>query len=1207
MRKMGRILTLFTGIALSSVFHNHTSLPGAYAQSVRGSLSGSILDPTGASIPGAKIEARDPNTGIARETVSSAEGAYTFSELSIGSYNITASANGFATQVQQGVQIVIGSTTALNLTLRAGSIDSVVHVDASAPSVETQSSDVGGTVEARQIVQLPLALGGVGALRSPEAFEFLLPGTTGPGTANSNNGIYTLKIAGSQNFANDDLLDGASQTRSENGSSFDEESPSVEALAEFRVITGIPAAEYGRSEGGIETFVTKSGTNQFHGTFFDIFRNEALDANTWFNNGDLVANCSGAGNTATCRNLYRRPDDKQNDYGASLGGPVWIPHLYNGKDKLFFFFAWEQLSRRVGGTQISTVPTSLERGGDFTDLYNPAAPPSGGAGASPCNGQPIYAGEIFDPATQTTVNGTPCRTPFAGNVVPQARFSSVAANVLNFIPLPTTPGLYNNYYYSSTIPINNTTYTIRIDANASAKHKFFASYSTRDNLRTCCGTPFLPYPEDSATWQQNFETHFGRFGWDFIINPTLLNHFNFGFNRSNSANFAYPTLGSTDYTQALGVGNSPRSTNFPTITWDSRDQYRGLGNTLNNDWIDNGFRFNDSISMEKGRNSLKFGIDYRIQQFSPLSYPTPALTYGRAQTASDPANSEFDGNSLASLLLGQVSGGSFGAGVDAVQPRWASQYYALFAQDDLKVNDKLTLNLGLRWDVDVPRTAAHNFTSNFSPTALDPEYGVPGALVFGSTYNGNTRWADTYYKDFAPRIGFAYSPFADGKTAFRGGGAILYGPLQYADDGNGMFAGYKIQPNFTSGDGFSPAFTNAAFPAYAQAPNLDPGIFNGQSLNGNYIESKFGKTSQLFEWNFEVEQQIAPDLILTVGYLGNKAQNLRSTLQNINNISIGNFALGNELSANLNGNTAGVAAPFNGFTSLWGANVPVQRALRPFPQYDSIDSGCCLQNVGMSSYNALLVSLTRRYRNGLSLQASYTWEKDLTNADSAVPGAGLAVSQVQNPDNLHESKAVSAEDIPQTFVVAPLYQLPFGHGRAYLNHGLASYTAGGWEVGTVQRYQSGQPVPFCCATPIPGWQNNIFYRRDPSQPLASAAYRSGHLNPFVAAENSYFNRAAFIDPNSVAVRGNGAYTFGDIRRYTGEVRTQGFYNEDFSILKETPIRESVLFVFKAELLNAFNRHAFALPDSNPTDSSFGVPTSTINTPRNVQFTARIRF
>jgi Carboxypeptidase regulatory-like domain len=1208
MKKLSRMVTVLVGICTilalgGTVFPSYVAL----AQSVRGSLSGSVLDQSGAAIPGVKITLRDPNTGVTRATVSSAEGSYRFPELNLGSYDVTASAPGFSTQIQHGVLITIGDVSALNLTLTAGSTETTINVDASAPNVETQSSDLGGTIESHQIIDLPLALGGVGAFRSPEAFEFLLPGTTGPGSGNSFNGIYTLRIAGGQSFANEDLLDGASQTRSENGSSFDEESPSVEAIQEFKVITGIPAAEYGRNTGGIESFVTKGGTNSYHGTVFDIFRNEALDANTWFNNGDLAANCAGSNNTPQCTGLYRRPDDKQNDYGGSLGGPASIPHLFNATDKLFFFFAWEQLKRRVGGTQISTVPTDLERGGDFTDLYNPLAPPATGSTVTnPCDGTPVYPGEIFDPSTQRVVNGTPCRSAFAGNVIPQNRFSAVANNILKYIPAPTTSGLYNNYFFASSIPITNSTYTIRIDASPSARHKIFGSYSTRDNLRTCCATPLLPYPEDSGTWQQNFETHLGRGGWDFIITPNLLNHFNFGYNHTNSANFAYPTFNNINYTQQLGIPNAPLSYNFPGIDFDGRDQYRNLGNSLNNDWVDSGFRFNDSVSLTKGRNSFKFGGDFRIQQFSPLSYPTNTLSYDRAQTASDPSNSEFDGNSLASLFLGQVSNGNFGGGVNSRQPRWTSYYYALFAQDDLKVSDKLTLNLGLRWDVDVPRTEAHNNTSNFSPTAIDPEYGIPGALVFGTQYKGNTRWANTYYKDIAPRVGFAFTPFSNGLTVFRGGAAIVYGPLLYADDGNGMDAGYKIQPVFTSSDGFSPAFSSDnGFPAYTQPPNLDPGIFNGQPLADNYIKPSFGKPAELYEWSLQVQQQLAQDLILEVGYLGNKAQNLRSTVQNINNIPISAFSLGNELNSSVAGNTAGVSSPFPGFYSLWGTGAPINRALRPFAQYSAIDSGCCLQNSGMSTYNALLVSLSRRFRNGFSLQVSYTWEKNLTDADSAVPG--VVPTNIQNPANLHQEKALAAEDLPQTFVVAPLYQLPFGKGKAYLNHGVSSYVAGGWEVGTVQRYESGQVVEFCCATPIPGWDNDIRYSRNPTQSLASAAYRSGHLNPFIAGQNSYFNPAAFIDPNSTTVRGAGAYSFGNMPRSTGEVRSQNFYNEDVSILKNTPIRGNVTFVFKAELLNVLNRHQFAVPDTNPTDSSFGVPTATVSLPRNVQFTARIKF
>jgi Carboxypeptidase regulatory-like domain len=1206
MKKLNRMITVLVGVFAILALEG-TLFPSyvAFAQSVRGSLSGSVLDQSGAAIPGAKVTARDPNTGVTRTAVSSAEGSYNFPELNLGSYDVTASAPGFSTLVQRGVLITIGNVSALNLTLKAGSSETTINVDASAPTVETQSSDLGGTIQNREVEELPLALGGVGALRSPESFEFLLPGTTGPGSANSFNGIYTLKISGSQSFANEDLLDGADQTRSENGSEFDEEAPSVEAIREFKITTGIPEAEYGREEGGIESFVTKSGANRYHGTAFDIIKNPALDANTWFNDGDLVANCTSANNTPQCTGLYAKPADTQNDYGVTLGGPASIPHIFNGTDKLFFFFGWEQLKRTIGGTQISTVPTLLERGGDFTDLYNPAAPPAGGSTAiDPCNGQPVYPGEIFDPSTQQVVNGSPCRLPFAGNKI-TTPLSTVATNILKYIPLPTQSGLINNYFYKSSFPVNNTTYTVRVDASPSTRQKFFVTYSTRENLRTCCATALMPYPEDSSTWLQNFTTHFGRAGWDFIISPTVLNHFNFGYNHTNSSNFAFATFNKIDYGQQLGINNAPPSTNFPGITFDSRDQYVAEGNSLNNDWIDNGFRFNDSVSIEKGRNNFKFGADFRTQQFSPLSYPTPNLGYDRAQTASDPANSELDGNSFASLLLGQTSTGNFGNGLLSSQPRWMSYYYALFAQDDLKVSNTLTLNLGIRWDVDVPRSAAHNYTSNFSPTANDPEYNIPGALVFGTQYKGNMRWANTYYKDIQPRLGFAFTPFPNGKTVIRGGAGMISGPLTYADDGGSMNAGYKVQPTFTSSDGFSPAFlTDNGYPGYSQPPDLDPGLFNGQPLNGSYIQPSNGKPDMLFEWGLQVQRQIAQDLILEVGYLGNKAQNLRSFLQNPDNIPLSAFSLGNELNSSVAGNTVGVTPPFAGFYSLWGAGAPIYHALPPFPQYSSIASDCCLENAGMSTYNALLVSLSRRYRNGLSLQVSYTWEKNLTDADAAIAGFSSAI---QNPTNLHQEKAYALEDLPQTLVLAPLYQLPFGKGKAYLNHGLPSYVAGGWQVGTIQRYQSGQPISFCCATPIPGWDNSIRYNRVPGQSLASASYRAGKLNPFVAGENTFFNPAAFSDPNSTANRGTGAYTFGNMTRVTGEVRSQHYDDEDISIMKTTPIRDGVTFVFKAEALNMFNRHMFEVPDTNPTDSSFGIPNSTITNPRNIQFTVRASF
>ena len=1196
----------------------------AIGQSVRGTLAGNVTDPTGAVIPGAKIAATNSGTGQTSNTVSTSAGSFRFPDLPLGPYDVTVSATGFQSATFKGVLVQIQNTTALDVKLQPGTTTQTVTVDANAPTIETESSDLGGIVSSRQIIQLPLALGGVGALRSPEAFEFLLPGTTGPGTANSNNGIFLSKIAGGQNYGNEVLIDGASQTRSENGSSFDEEAPSVEALQEFKITTAIPEAEYGRTTGGIENFVTKSGTNNFHGTAFDIFRNEDLDANTWFNNAKRAAFCSGASDTPACLVPYRTPQDKQNDYGVSLGGPVRVPHVYNGRDKMFFFFSWEQFRQNLGAVINSSVPTLAERGGDFSSplIYRTDLAP---LGTNPCDGTPVYQGEIFDPATTRTVNGSNCRTQFPGNRINPARFSAVAKNILNYYPLPTNGGQFNNFDFPSTIPINNTTMTIRIDTSLSQKSKIFGSYSSRENNRTSGGNPTLPYPEDPTTWKQDFITHLGRAGWDYSITDNLLNHFNAGYNRTNSQNYDFAIFQKIDWASQLGIKNAPASFNFPQVTTNGtagtgEAGLRNLGNpNQNDDNIDNGIRLDDSVAWQHGRHSYKFGVDYRFQQYSPINDPSPSVQFCRAQTASDPTQTGNAGNGIASLLLGQVCGGNFGSGLIAHQSRWSSQYYAFFAQDDLKVSNNLTLNLGLRWSVDAPRHESQNYTSNFSPTAIDPTYGVPGALVFATTCKGcNTAWADTYYKDVSPRFGFAYQPpGGHGNTVFRGGGAIFYGPLQYGDFGGSMNQGYKVAPTFPSPDGFSPSFAlDSGYPAYTQPPNLNPGFFNGQPVTGSYIGKEYGEPAKVYEWDVQMQQQLAQDLILTVGYVGNKTQNLRSNVQNINNIPINDFALGSGLTQHVVGNTLGVQPPFTGFTQLWGTGVQVQQALRPFPQYQYVDTGCCLQNVGMSSYNALLVSLARRYRNGVSLQVSYTWAKDITDADSALPNNGVAVSQVQNPFNLHMEKAISAQDLPQTLVLSWLYDLPFGKGRKWLNHGAASYALGGWEVGAVQRYEDGQPLSFCCATGIPGWDNSIYYSRVPGRSLASAAYRNGQLNPLGTTNNSIFNttidrdpaNGAFIDLNEPRYRGAGAYGFGNVPRVTGEVRTPLYLNEDVSLLKTTPITEALSFVLKFEFLNATNRHAWSIPpDLNPNDNAFGVPTGTVTTPRNMQVTGRITF
>jgi len=1212
------------GYALLSSLGWVLLVPFTQAQTVFGTIAGTITDSTGAVVAGAKVQAVDEKSGTTLEAVSTSAGTYKLVQVPIGTFDINVTAPGFQPEKLTGVQVNLQVTTAVNVTLKVGAATESITVAADAPRLQTESSDISGTITADQYQKLPLALGGVGAFRSPEAFIFLLPGNTGPGTANSPNGIFFSKIAGGQNYGAEVLIDGLSQQRSENGSSFDEEAPSVDALQQLTVTQALPSAEYNRTTGGFENFVTKSGNSQFHGYAFEILRNTALDANLWFNGGNRALQCTGDNDTPACAATFATPVDRKNDYGGTFSGPVWIPKVYDGRNKTFFFFAWEQLKYNLGATTITTVPTAAELAGDFSSpaLFNP----SNVVGTNPCDGSPVYQGQIFDPSTAKTVNGVECRTAYPGNKIPGG-FSPVAQNLLSYFPAPTNGEVFNNFSFSSTAPIENTTLTVRIDTNITQKLKLWSSYSSRDNNRISGAPQYLPYPIDYATWKQDFETHFWRLGLDYVISPNLLNHFIIGSNRSNSINFAVPALEGKDWFQILGIGNAV-SKNFPVITNGVTAQ-EGMPN--NGDNIDNGLRLVDSVSWQKGPHSLTFGTDIRYQQYSPINNNSPSIGFCAAQTSAYQGSSN-NGNGLASELLGLACSGS--QNVYAHQSRWISWYYSGYVQDDWKISRNLTLNLGVNYSVDVPRHEALSNTSNFSPTAIDPEYGVPGALVFGTTCSGcNTKWADTYFKDIAPRVGFAYTPpWLEGKTVLRGGAGILYGPLQYDDFGGSMNAGYKSNPGFNSKNGFDPSFViDSGYPAFPAPPNLDPGQFNGSFLPGSYIEKKAGRPAAVYNYTMQVQQELAKDLILSIGYVGSQAQNLQANNQNINNIPYEDIKLGKELGTQLMNNSYGVPVPFSGYFNLWGNGVQIQQALRPFPQYDFIDSGCCLEATGHSSYNALLLSLSRRYRDGLSLQVSYTWSKNLNDTDSALPNTNPGQPQVQNPSNLHEEKAISIQDITNTFVLSPFYELPFGRGKAFLNHGPVTYILGGWQVGAILRYQDGQPMAFCCTAGIPGWQNSTRYNLVPDVPIKSAVYKGGwkHIDPFNTVNgtdpnvNSFFNgsntnsamayhngsaKPAFIDQVAAvnASPDNLPYSLGNTPRVTN-IRMPAWMNEDFSVIKTIPIHENVTFELKFEFLNAFNRHLFGSPDSNPADYTFGIPTYQANSPRAIQVTGRLSF
>ena len=1156
------------------------------AQSATGTIAGTVTDPTGAVVAGARIKAVNSATGAQFETVSSSSGAYRFDSVGIGTYDISVTAPGFSEAAQKGLEVQVATLTPLNIELKVGSTTDVVNVDVSAPTVQTETSDVGDVITSRQNIDLPLSLGGVGATRSPEAFVFLIPGTVGPGTNNGSGGVNQSKITGGQNYSTEVLLDGNDTYLTQNGSSFDQTAPSVDALSEFRVLTSTLPAEYGRTTGGIESFSTKNGTNAFHGAIYEIFQNEDLNANNFFNN------------------YFSQPraTDKKNNFGITLGGPFRVPHLYDGRDKSFFFFSFEQFRQSLGATNTSTVPTAAERGGDLSAFLTglPVLDSNNSAIINPCTGTPVEQGQIYDPSTTRTVGGEVCRTPFAGNIIPAADLDPVAQNILSYIPLPQTSSAHNNYFNVGSYPITNTLITVRIDQNIGVKHKAFFSYSSRENSVGGVGNFKTPAGGYSLTY---FPTHYFRFGETYAIAPTLLNTINVGYNRTISDTLPSTYADGVDYPTKVGItGLNSRS--FPNIN--PGEGFTGVGESVDDVIADNGYRINEALDIVKGRHSIKVGTDLRYQVFFPnfRDHNSGIFNYGRGQTAATIATNATSGNSFGSFLLGYTQEQE--AIIYTTAPKWVQSYYAYFAEDDWKVAKTLTLNLGFRWDTDVPRYEAHGNYSNLSLTTPNPGAGdIPGALIFAGVGPGRTgslhqRFVNVWHKDFAPRVGFAYAPaYLHGKTAIRGGFGIYYGAPLSADNGNLLRTGFQATPqiavvnsfdaSYALRNGFPQTYAGTNQPTYQPPPSLDPTQVNGGEPY--YLSPAYGRPSMTPNWSLDIQQELAKDVILKVGYVGQHSTHLHSAYDPVDALPQRYFALGNLLNADINSPAAvaaGIKAPYAGFVGN------VAQALRPLPQYNGVNTDCCLENLGQSSYDALQTSLESRYKDGLTLLASYTWQKTFTDSDSALPifATFAGGGSPQDPFNHKADKSISDQDISHTFVVSYLYELPVGKGKKYLaTTPVLNRVVEGVELGGVLRYQSGQPLAFGGATGIPGIQTGVRYNRVPGQPLLKPGFSTSR---FVNPTTDIFNNAALSDPNAGVANG-GAYSFGNLSRVTNEVRSQTFLNEDFSFNKRTSISDHFHLLFQAEAFNAFNRHIFNRPDtSGPNSTTFGFINSLIN-------------
>jgi hypothetical protein len=1049
---------------------------GLAAQTPTATLTGIIKDSSGGVIAGAKVAASNDDTNIVRATLTNEGGEYTIPLLQPGAYSVRAEAGSFRTTVQRGITLQVDQKARVDITLEIGQTTETVQVTADAPLTDTESASLGTVIDNGKVVDMPLNG------RQFYSLALLVPGTYQPVQGSTNAFRGGFNVAGSSEIANNFTLNGITNNNAAvNAPSF---WPSIDSIREFKLLTGVYAAEYGHNSGGQVVVTTKSGTNAIHGTAFEFLRNQVLDAKNYF---------TPPGQSTGF---------KRNQFGGTLGGPVV-------KGKTFFFLSYEGLRLAQQVTALTTVPTAAMKAGDFSSLSNLPSPV-----------------RVLDPATGQSFP--------VSNVIPQSRISPVGQALIGYYPAPTFPTLAgkapsNNYAFNAIRTEALNQYSGRIDHTFSTKDSLYGTVNHFDDpsfepSNSICGARVIPgFGCNAGLTAQLYgvvETH--------IFAPTLLNELHLGFNRLRQPRIQEDA--SINFNQQFGIqsffGTAPNNGGLPSTTVTN---YAALGGGTNppQDRADNTYQIVDSLIWTHGRHNMKFGTDLSTFQsnFYYLNNSRGSLTF--SSTSSGPTSTY----ALADLLLGLPASTSRNPIAPNVYFRTASA--AVYAQDDFKLSSSLTINYGLRWEYFVP---VHDKWGHNS--SLDP---ATGLLV----YPGLASYPQYLYQsdgtDFAPRLGFAWRPFNDAKTVVRGGSGVFYNSQA---TNNGLF-GLMVNPPFRNPQTFTsskdvPVTLANPFPAASAA----------SSTTLTAINRDF-RTATVAQWSLGVQRAITPNLVLDVTYFGSKGTHLPITY-------------------NLN-------QPLPGPGTVAQVN-----ARRPYPAFGNIG---WIESVANSDYQSLAAKLEKRYSNGLSFLASYTFGKSIDNAPGISTSSAASKSTAQNSLNLRGERGLSDFDARNRFVFSPAYDLPFGKGRSFVSDGAWSRIVGGFQVSGILTLQTGNPL-----TPVySGNISNTFTSSD--RPNVAGDPNSG---PKTIAE--YFNVAAFVRPP--------ANSFGNAGR--NMIRGPGFKNVDFALSRNFRLTEKVGVQFRGEFFNAFNHPNFGFPNTTADTTSFGTVTTALD-PRQVQIAARVTF
>ena len=1122
------------------------------AQAVNG-IDGTVTDKSGGVIPGAHITVTNAATNVASSALTSSEGTFTIVGLIPGRYSVAVDSQGFK-RAQLGVVVEVARMTTISVEMELGATTDTVEVQAAAVSLDTASPIIGTTLEPELVKNAPIEINSLA--RQIDSFMYLAPGVGGNASSHWINGGVTYENEVQFNGVPVAFVDFAGNQTYIN--------PPYEAVSEFRVNSATFDAQYGLGQ-GVVAFQMASGTNQFHGDGFEILRNQFFDS-PYF--APFATTFNSAGQPIP-------PVDQQNNYGFSLSGPVFIPKVYNGKNRTFFYLSQDWFKQNQAQNQIGTVPTVAMKSGDFSHFVD-------------ATGTMI---PVYDPATGA---------PFPGNIIPQSRFSALARSILPLIPDPNAAGLVSGLQSNElpairSVAINQHLWSYTIDHNISSSQSIhFSQWRDSVTVPSFTSAPIVPFSSELQSGINNLYLGTG-FLLNYVktINPRLV--------VTAGADWIGYIQNQDNANRNVTFGGTPGGNTFPLISFDGQNvptnwgvngnaylaccsgglteiNNRKLGVVAVNNWL-----------WTTGRHTFNFGGQFRKEFQDIISCQFCSGTYNFSQRTTSIPNSNDPnfgsyGSSFASFLLGLAD-----ADIRQLSPldHIRNNEFATYAEDEIKVNNRLTVNLGLRWDVMVPFTETNNQIIYVNAQEPDPGAGgIPGgATKFGNCAGcaGITR-ATIHWKNYQPRGGVAYR--LNSKTVIRAGaymtmldgGAYEFGTAFTASFMSSLLAGTYLR-NSSGGSVPGVGSWDANPLPLPQPTSFSPSIGNGGVIFA-FNPQRDGRAPYLSAWNAGIQRELPWKMFLTANYVGNRAIHLPTTLSLTNQPNPSVLKYGALLGEPVNSPdaiAAGIKIPYPGFIQQFGAAATVIQSLTPFPQYSGFFP--TYELAGTTFYNAAQVQAEKRFDGGLSFLANLTMGRLMGN--TAIGSAPYSPNGLNAFDSRSEYVPSYLDQLYSQKTVVT-YELPFGYGKKYLNsRGIVAQVLGGWQVSGILTYAGG--FPFGAYNSYNPLLVNSFDRPDinASVPLTTYSYslsKNWFSNP-KGAQPVQFPTNAFVN--------TGPWQLGDSVRAYAALRTPPLRSENIAAMKYFQIGEHVKATLRIDYFNLFKRTQLQSPDNNSLDSTFG--------------------